>query len=463
MLIKTKQQEYNKAYQALQEEKEKLQLLTSTKAQTLNIVTDITKAVNANAFQSVEEKQKALELRALGKIGLKNIAEQLPIVKARIPQLRETVQQLLEEINTLQEEELSFQKQHNTATLEGTIPHEQVIQLSTMVPKRLEIYTEKGFNLKLLPFKRAHTFVVDTRLTGKKLEVVVFYEEDRSQSFPVTMPPLQELVEFTLSFELKYGDGEQEFAVLVNGYANEEEGGDISYWDSYLLEVVEDETGMEAEDMLYLDGDADGGILSDNGHFHLRAEKGKAAAHVQAPILLKRLKKNAEGKIVQRIKVFTHSRGAAYGNAFVDELLVIFQEQHADKFADPNNIFDSMTHLDPHQSKKMVVQDHTFPSYSASHYGSVLGDNYAKGDIINMETDGWPGDKSSHPNGTFPEELKDILYQHNTNTIEGNGKYEGFEGLLEKERTFTPVEESKKDREDYDPDEIMDTNFGDVF
>lgn len=54
-------------------------------------------------------------------------------------------------------------------------------------------------------------------------------------------------------------------------------------------------------------------------------------------------------KIVEKIQIYTHSRGGGFGAGYIDALLKLIKK-NARQFTDPNNVIDYVLNLAPHQS-----------------------------------------------------------------------------------------------------------------
>ncbi len=227
------------------------------------------------------------------------------------------------------------------------------------------------------------------------------------------------------------GDGEKEFPIMINGLATEDDAKE-PYWDP-LREKIQNETGstFSKDDSLFLDGDADGDKLSDNLFSDHRYKQGIEAAKLNAEGLFSKLEKNVEGKIIQRIQIYSHSRGSAYANGFIEQL----EKEIAKKkelFANPSNVIDIVIHLDAHQSGSIKVKPGNHPTILVSHDGSALGSSNAQGDAFTIErNESWVGTPLDHKLDTFDDDLEDVLKQHNSNTSHRvKDKYTGFDKAL---------------------------------
>lgn len=109
------------------------------------------------------------------------------------------------------------------------------------------------------------------------------------------------------------------------------------------------------------------------------------------------------GKITEKIQIYTHSRGAAFGAGYTDALLDLIK-RNSDQFANPNNVIDYVLNLAPHQSNSITAPDGV-NSFSIDHTWDMLSGN-DMGNNVGFQTNtqsGSPG--KSHRNGTFTNEV----------------------------------------------------------
>ena len=93
--------------------------------------------------------------------------------------------------------------------------------------------------------------------------------------------------------------------------------------------------------------------------------------------ILSKLERDESGKIIEKIQIYTHSRGAAFGIGYTKRLLEMISK-YADQFADPSNVVDFVLNMAQHQSGSL---DYTGIDnvYSIDHDRDKLSDNDAKG------------------------------------------------------------------------------------
>ncbi len=232
-----------------------------------------------------------------------------------------------------------------------------------------------------------------------------------------------------------FGDGEKEFPILVNGLAFGS-GGTPDYWDIRILEKIQDETGADLSapstgSSKFINGNRSTNVVE-------RYEDGVAQAKKEAFSIFSKLKRNpATGQIIQKIQMYTHSKGSAFGDGYLDELkrqAQIYHKQYDNIFYDIDHLIDITVDMDAHQSWGIRKEEDNHPNIAIAH-GNGIADSNQRGDIIGFDRTtpvGYEGQLDSHGNGSFTEELDMILDQHNKNEFSKNpDKYEGFEDLFD--------------------------------
>ena len=206
---------------------------------------------------------------------------------------------------------------------------------------------------------------------------------------------------FCYNNPIAYKDPDGELAILINGkVASESERGSSSYWDEGVISAIE-HSGIpysnNRNNFLYVDGDRWGqytGATKDQEQFEIhngtyfsgnepsgRALAGRETANQDWESILSKLKKDPKsGKIIEKIEIYTHSRGAAFGAGYIDGLLQKIQE-NSDLFADPSNEIDLVYNMAPHQSwgaddhdgLNAYSHDHSFDPLSGNDMGGLKG------------------------------------------------------------------------------------------
>lgn len=105
------------------------------------------------------------------------------------------------------------------------------------------------------------------------------------------------------------------------------------------------------------------------------------------------------GKITEKIQIYTHSRGAAFGAGYTEALLEMIKQNSAE-FADAVNEIDYVLNMAPHQSDAIDALKGA-NSFSIDHTWDMLsGDDMGNNVGFKTNTEAW-GPKVSHKNKTF--------------------------------------------------------------
>lgn len=89
-------------------------------------------------------------------------------------------------------------------------------------------------------------------------------------------------------------------------------------------------------------------------------------------------------KVIEKIQIYTHSRGGAFGAGYTDALLELIKN-NADQFANPNNVIDYVLNLAPHQSNSLDAPDGA-NSFSIDHTWDMLSGNDMGGNNTSFRT-----------------------------------------------------------------------------
>lgn len=147
--------------------------------------------------------------------------------------------------------------------------------------------------------------------------------------------------------------------------------------------------------------------------------------------IFRRLETNCDGKIIEPIQVIAHSRGAAFGNGYVQGLHEAI-EGNRELFADPDNVVDLVLNIAPHQSNSINVKESNAVTIGVSRTWDMLSGDDIIGDAINIQTSG-----NAHGNGSFINEVDAIIQQfQNNKTNNVSDKYNGYNGLLDNQVDF---------------------------
>ncbi len=235
---------------------------------------------------------------------------------------------------------------------------------------------------------------------------------------------------YSLNSPIVYFDNDGQLPILINGkVTRKSERGDASYWDPAIIETIKN-SGIPnpgGGEPFYVDGDR---VLSgwpaygDGKPYTVEAKWLEWTSHVpesrhnagywQArrdwPKILDKLQKDPEsGKITEKIQIYTHSRGAAFGSGYVEALLELISE-NKDQFADPSSVIDFVFHMGPHQSWALkAFSDFEFASH---HQDDMLSGNKMrglKGSFYSRQSASrWPV-VGPHDTASFAKDLKSFI------------------------------------------------------
>ncbi len=195
---------------------------------------------------------------------------------------------------------------------------------------------------------------------------------------------------YALNSPLVYIDRDGELPILINGKTmNDSERADVSYWTVSIINTIKNSgIANPGGEVHYVDGNRgyrwspktgtkasqyDNALTPSR-----RAEGGRYAASEDWNAILSKLERDPEtGKIIEKIQIYTHSRGAAFGIGYTERLLELIK-QNAGLFADSNNVIDFVFNMAPHQSDFLTAPNGV-DSYSMDHTRDKLSDNDMKG------------------------------------------------------------------------------------
>ncbi|SDH98937.1 RHS repeat-associated core domain-containing protein [Chryseobacterium taeanense] len=199
---------------------------------------------------------------------------------------------------------------------------------------------------------------------------------------------------YALNSPILYIDKDGELPILINGRVSE---GDIdraspSYWTQAIINTIKG-SGIPnpGGQFHFVDGDRYaqqdfyGNWSIQKGNYFLgntpenRIQAGRMAmnnAEFQS-ILSKLAKDPKTGKIIEKIQIYTHSRGAAFGQGYTERLVQMIKENAA-LFADPDNEVEFSYNMAPHQSGRLKAVDGV-DTYTLDHNHDGLSGNDMKG------------------------------------------------------------------------------------
>lgn len=154
--------------------------------------------------------------------------------------------------------------------------------------------------------------------------------------------------------------------------------------------------------------------------------------------IISQLAKNPKtGKITEKIQIYTHSRGAAFGAGYTEALLEMIK-QNASEFADAEHEIDYVLNMAPHQSNDITAPNGV-DSYSIDHTWDMLsGDDM--GNNTGFKTNTAAGSPvMSHQNKTFVKEVGAFLKSWQGNKGDNKALVDDFVNKMKKTRIEVTV------------------------
>ncbi|TJZ53558.1 hypothetical protein FAZ15_16055 [Sphingobacterium olei] len=209
-------------------------------------------------------------------------------------------------------------------------------------------------------------------------------------------------------------DRDGELPIFINGNTEgDHERGNSVYWDTQILRTIAN-SGLPnpGGQVHYVDGIR--GFRWFRGQKQMSNDRALVASdrYIGGGMEAKRdfnkilsmLERDPKtNKITEKIQIYTHSRGAAFGAGYTDALLELIKK-HADQFANPNDVIDFVLNLAPHQSNSIDAPSGS-NSFSIDHTWDGLSGN-DMGNNISFQTSTKSGQLGeSHKNKTFKTEV----------------------------------------------------------
>ncbi|KIO74466.1 hypothetical protein TH53_26300, partial [Pedobacter lusitanus] len=168
---------------------------------------------------------------------------------------------------------------------------------------------------------------------------------------------------YALNSPSSFIDKDGELPIYIGGNtSNDSERNSKTYWDSQLLATIAGSgipnpghTAMFVDGNRYLYRFASKKEVRYSGLIEGQTAEGRREAGYEVgkgdfKRILSQLERDPKtGKIVEKIQIYTHSRGAAFGAGYTEALLEMIK-QNASEFADAVHEIDYVLNMAPHQS-----------------------------------------------------------------------------------------------------------------
>ncbi len=236
---------------------------------------------------------------------------------------------------------------------------------------------------------------------------------------------------YSLNSPVNFIDKDGELPIYINGrvQSNNERENAI-YWNTELLRTIAS-SGIPnpGGEVHFVDGDRfmnDGWItINQYGYGRMiggeiqngcyssgnlpgqRASAGYAIGKQDFQNILAKLARDPKtGKIIEKIQIYTHSRGAAFGQGYIEALLDMIQA-NAGEFADANNVIEYSLNLGPHQS--VFIDSPIEDSFSMNHDEDWLSGNEMRGVAGAFSSSTGKKALEAHYTGSFVKEVNAFL------------------------------------------------------
>ncbi len=220
---------------------------------------------------------------------------------------------------------------------------------------------------------------------------------------------------YSLNNPINFVDLDGELPIYINGNTSaDSERGDASYWDAELLSTIRNSgIANPGGQELFVDGNRGvnyvGKVINASTHGFggggfagSRKRAGEIVAKQEFENILSLLEKDPEsGKIIEKIQIYSHSRGGAFAEGYTSALMKLISE-NADRFEDPSNVIQYSLNLAPHQSNSIDAVEGV-ETIAISHKRDILSGNDVEGAINVHSKVGTL--ETAHGNGTFVSEV----------------------------------------------------------
>lgn len=236
--------------------------------------------------------------------------------------------------------------------------------------------------------------------------------------------PKSELLEmsspyvYSLNSPANFIDKDGELPIYINGNTEgDSERGNRSYWDAQLLRTIAS-SGMPnpGGQIHWVDGNR--GRQAIHGKHYVTNDRafgamdrflgGQMDAKKDFKEILAKLERDPKtNKIIEKIQIYTHSRGAAFGAGYTDALLELIKENRG-QFENPDKVIEFVLNLAPHQSDSIEAPVGS-NSFSIDHsWDGLSGDDMGNNTAFTTNTGSWSL-KKPHKNGSFGKEVGAFL------------------------------------------------------
>ncbi len=216
---------------------------------------------------------------------------------------------------------------------------------------------------------------------------------------------MSSLYTFCYNNPIIYTDPDGELAILINGRVTaESQRGNSSYWDRGVIEAIKSSGIPNSSNMMFVDGDRfrqhewpgskgdydEWGAIQNGGYTKGNSSESRRKAGYQSGMddfksILARLSRDPKtNKIIEKIQIYTHSRGAAFGAGYTEALMELIQK-NADQFTDPQSVIDLVFNMAPNEADRDGTSaPDGVNSYSLHHDNDFLSGAGMKGSKANF-------------------------------------------------------------------------------
>jgi len=258
---------------------------------------------------------------------------------------------------------------------------------------------------------------------------------------------------YSLNNPINFIDKDGELPIYINGRVNSAgERGNALYWDEQLLRTIASSgIANPGGEILFIDGDrysTNSLTVNESGFFEYntatsRSRAGYLVGKNEFDRVLNRLARDPKtNKIIEKIQIYTHSRGGAFGEGYTEALLEMISK-NADQFEDPNNVIDFVFNMADHQSESTSAVPGV-DEYSMNHSQDKFSGNGMKGvqaAYTSNETAG--GLVGAHKNSSFVKDMNAFLKSYTDSKGDSKKTTQEFIDRMKKDYGITVTEKKK--------------------